>query len=479
VASVIAVNKGAIPALVTIAVEPFDTPGSFFSWSHIVKDLEIGVGQSFETFRVALTVGDKIYISADTADINFNVTAAYEQAGRTNVLYQPNQPGFPSVGDIWIDSDDDDSIKLFNGAAFSTIASAAPVGPTGPAGAAGVAGIAGATGPAGSGVAVLGSYSTFEDLTTANPTGSTGDAYLVGQDLYFWSALNEQWANGGPFLGATGSAGEAGAQGPVSAEPGPTGPTGADSTVEGPLGPTGATGGVGPTGPQGVTGPSDGPTGPTGSAGADGADSDVVGPTGPDGAIGPTGPAGADSTVVGPTGPTGATGDVGPTGPQGVTGPSDGPTGPTGSAGADGADSDVVGPTGPDGAIGPTGPAGADSTVVGPTGATGADGETVVQNFQVTNNGASAYVIDGSDNPTLTLVRGNTYFFTVNASGHPFWIQTTGAGYSSGNVYNTGVTNNGVAVGGLQFTIDAGAPSTLYYQCQNHSAMVGTINIIG
>jgi hypothetical protein len=413
VASVIAVNKGAIPALVTIAVEPFDTPGSFFSWSHIVKDLEIGVGQSFETFRVALTVGDKIYISADTVDINFNVTAAYEQAGRTNVLYQPNQPGFPSVGDIWIDSDDDDSIKLFNGSAFNTIATAAPVGPTGPAGTSGGLGPTGPTGVAGSGVSVLGAYATEEALVLDNQVASTGDAYIVGQDIYFWSDLNQEWTNGGTFLGATGPTGETGAAGPISLEPGPTGA------------------------------------------------------------------AGADSTVAGPTGPTGATGDVGPTGPQGVTGPSDGPTGPTGSAGADGADSDVVGPTGPDGAIGPTGPAGADSTVVGPTGATGADGETVVQNFQVTNNGASAYVIDGSDNPTLTLVRGNTYFFTVNASGHPFWIQTTGAGYSSGNVYNTGVTNNGVAVGGLQFTIDAGAPSTLYYQCQNHSAMVGTINIIG
>jgi hypothetical protein len=415
---VIAVNKGAIPALVTIAVEPFDTPGSFFSWSHIVKDLEIGVGQSFETFRVALTVGDKIYISADTADINFNVTAAYEQAGRTNVLYQPNQPGFPSVGDIWIDSDDDDSIKLFNGAAFSTIATAAPIGPTGPAGAAGVAGVAGTTGPAGSGVSVLGAYATEEALSIDNPTGAIGDAYLVGQDLYFWSDLNQEWTNGGPFLGATGPQGATGSTGAFGPA-GPTGPTGADSTVEGPQGVTGPLGIPGPTGPLGPTGPSGGPTGP-------------------DGAIGPTGPAGADSTV--------------------------------------------IGPTGPDGAIGPTGPAGADSNVTGPAGADGADGadgETVVQNFQVTNNGVSAYVIDGSDNPTLTLVRGNTYFFTVNASGHPFWIQTTGAGYSSGNVYNTGVTNNGDDVGGIQFTIDAGAPSTLYYQCQNHSAMVGTINIIG
>jgi hypothetical protein len=207
--------------------------------------------------------------------------------------------------------------------------------------------------------------------------------------------------------------------------------------------------------------------------------------------------------------PQGPIGDTGLTGPTGPTGPSDGPTGPTGPQGIAGfeysvtrigefeyvpgeiivylgvyyiciATNDAVLPTGA--AIGVywdvysfVGADGAD----GADGAAGAAGLTVIENFQVTNSGASAYTIDGSSNPTLTLVRGNTYFFTVNASGHPFWIQTTGAGYSAGNVYNTGVTNNGAAVGGIQFTIAAGAPSTLYYQCQFHSAMVGTINIIG
>jgi hypothetical protein len=419
VASVIAVNKGAIPALVTIAVEPFDTPGSFFSWSHIVKDLEIGVGQSFETFRVALTVGDKIYISADTADINFNVTAAYEQAGRTNVLYQPNQPGFPSVGDIWIDSDDDDSIKLFNGAAFNTIATAAPIGPTGPAGAAGVAGIAGATGPAGSGVSVLGAYETEEALVTDNLVGNTGDAYIVGQDIYFWSTLNEAWTNGGPFLGSTGPEGPIGligAFGPTGA----TGPTGPVSDVLGPMGATGPIGIEGPTGPTGVTGPSGGPTGATG----------------------------ADSTVVGPTGPAGTDGDDGLDGADGATGAA-GVTGPTGATGA----------------------AGAASTVTGPTGASG--GIT----YTITNSGASAYNINGAANPTLSVIRGHRYILNVNASGHPFWIQTVSGAYSSGNVYSGGVTNGGAAVGTIIWEVPFDAPDNLYYVCQNHSSMAGSITV--
>ena len=97
--------------------------------------------------------------------------------------------------------------------------------------------------------------------------------------------------------------------------------------------------------------------------------------------------------------------------------------------------------------------------------------------YTVTNSGASAYTINGSSNPTLTLYRGFTYTFNVSASGHPFWIktsQTTG----TGNAYSTGVTNNGIDVGTITFVVPSDAPATLYYICQFHSSMVGTINVL-
>ena len=106
--------------------------------------------------------------------------------------------------------------------------------------------------------------------------------------------------------------------------------------------------------------------------------------------------------------------------------------------------------------------------------------ESIQTVFNVTNNGASAYSFTGAANglnPTLTLVRGITYTFNVNATGHPFWIktaQTTG----TSNAYNTGVTNNGDDVGVITFTPAVGSPSTLYYICQVHSIMAGTINIV-
>jgi hypothetical protein len=288
VASVIIANKGAVDLTATVYIEPVESPGNPDTRVYIVSSLLIAVGQSFETFRFAMTVGDKIYVGSSTANASFSATAAYESSGRSNIVYQSTQPGTPQVGDIWVNSSSN-AVSLYTGSGFNTVATVAPTGPTGPLGPTGSQGVSGPTGPAGSGVSVLGSYATLQLLQADNPTGSVGDAYLVGFNLYIWNDLNSVWSNAGPFVG-------------------PTGPTGG-------TGPTGP-GVTGPTGSTGPTGPSGGPTGPTGPAGA-------AGPTGPMGATGPsvTGPAGAASTVPGPTGPTGAVGATGATGATGSAGP--------------------------------------------------------------------------------------------------------------------------------------------------------------
>jgi hypothetical protein len=100
------------------------------------------------------------------------------------------------------------------------------------------------------------------------------------------------------------------------------------------------------------------------------------------------------------------------------------------------------------------------------------------ETFTVTNSGTGAYVVAGVNNPTFNLVRGKSYTFVINAAGHPFWIQTVSGGYSSGNVYSTGTTNLGTDSGTITWTIPLDAPSTLYYACEYHSSMQGTINIV-
>lgn len=271
VASVIVVNKGAIDATVTIYVDPIDSGNAIDARSYIVSNLTVGVGQAFETFRFALNVGDQIYVSASTLDVSFSANALYEVSGRSNITYTAMQPSAPQVGDIWVDSGDD-SVNIWIGSAWNPIAVATIAGPTGPQGDQGFVGSIGPTGPAGSGVSVLGSFATIEELQAAHSTGNIADSYVVGTDLYIWDDENLLWYNAGPFVGPTG------ATGPI----GVTGPTG----PQGDLGPTGPSGGpTGPTGPEGPTGPSGGPTGPTGPTGPE-----VTGPTGPTGATGPQGP---------------------------------------------------------------------------------------------------------------------------------------------------------------------------------------------
>lgn len=106
--------------------------------------------------------------------------------------------------------------------------------------------------------------------------------------------------------------------------------------------------------------------------------------------------------------------------------------------------------------------------------------------FKIINNGTTSYrfidIGNTGDNLTLNLVRGYRYEFRIDASGYPFWIQTTNpnpSGYDSGNTLgqSDGVYNNGEDVGTIQFLVPHNAPNTLYYVSQTIAGMRGTINI--
>jgi hypothetical protein len=104
-------------------------------------------------------------------------------------------------------------------------------------------------------------------------------------------------------------------------------------------------------------------------------------------------------------------------------------------------------------------------------------GAASAQTFTVTNSGVSHYVINGNNDPTLKLVRGNTYTFNLNAPFHPFYIKTVSS-TGTGNAYNDGVTGNGTDTGTLTFTVPMNAPNTLFYNCSIHAAMAGTIQVV-
>ena len=103
--------------------------------------------------------------------------------------------------------------------------------------------------------------------------------------------------------------------------------------------------------------------------------------------------------------------------------------------------------------------------------------EIVTATLNITNNGASDYVISNKNDPTLTLERGKTYEFNIDASGHPFWIKTISSA-GTGNSYSDGITNNGTSNGIIVFKVPDDAPDQLYYNCQIHTSMNGIIKIV-
>ena len=70
-----------------------------------------------------------------------------------------------------------------------------------------VRGANGAPGADGRGLAILDNYDTMAELIAAHPTGSAGDAYLVGTDLVVWDTQTNAWKDVGRIQGPSGADG--------------------------------------------------------------------------------------------------------------------------------------------------------------------------------------------------------------------------------------------------------------------------------
>ena len=297
-----------------------------------------------------------------------------------------------------------------------------------------------------------------------------GRLYYVAGDSSFQTCSDNTWITvdlTGP-QGATGAQGPAGEPGATGAQ-GPAGEPGATG-AQGPAGEHGATGAQGPAGEHGATGAQ----GPQGEPGTDGTSFNIIGTVDDTSDLGEIyiGDAG-DGFLVNSTthihvwsgsewidlgdisGPTGA---IGPAGPQGEPG-ADGAPGQDGADGADGA----PGQDGADGADGAPGQDGAD----------GAPGTMpVVMEMTITVSGMKYYV-NGIQQADIVLYRGFTYNFDLSSSTlaiHPFTLGTL----AEGSQYTSGTsTTNQI----LSFTVPLDAPDDLFYYCQNHSNMGGSIEV--
>ena len=99
--------------------------------------------------------------------------------------------------------------------------------------------------------------------------------------------------------------------------------------------------------------------------------------------------------------------------------------------------------------------------------------------IDMTNQGMTAWLINGANpNGTLTLTRGQTYLFVVNATGHPFFITSVPGNSPVMPLVDSGLSGNGTASGTVTFTPSASTPASFSYQCSAHAPMTGTINVV-
>jgi hypothetical protein len=106
----------------------------------------------------------------------------------------------------------------------------------------------------------------------------------------------------------------------------------------------------------------------------------------------------------------------------------------------------------------------------------------------VTNSGASAYRFDQygtTNNPTIFVITGMTVAFDLNATGHPFLIQTpSGVNFNTGLVHvtpagvvSTGADAQGKDSGTLYWKVPTDISGGYRYQCSLHGPMVGSITV--
>jgi hypothetical protein len=95
-ASVIATNKSSSPATIRVWVVPADQDPTTGNLIHISYNLNLPGADSIETFRFPVLFGDKVYISASTANISFTLSGI-DDTTITGVDLQSLQTSISSI----------------------------------------------------------------------------------------------------------------------------------------------------------------------------------------------------------------------------------------------------------------------------------------------------------------------------------------------------------------------------------------------
>lgn len=155
------------------------------AWESFVENLSATAVSGSEP-GVTLTWTD------DSVNFEFTLVPGRDGANGTDGRDGTDGVGISSIS---FNSDYTMTITLTNGSVYTSESLRGPIGETG------ATGPQGEKGEPGEGLNILDVYPTLQDLQTAHPTGSPGEAYQVGTapsfTLYIWSVSQSRWVPAG------------------------------------------------------------------------------------------------------------------------------------------------------------------------------------------------------------------------------------------------------------------------------------------
>jgi hypothetical protein len=131
------IERTALTSLVAVNTSGFTTISAWIvpagedenpeNWIYYMDDIGLTNRNSFETFKIAVNVGDQIYVKSSTGEVTFFINGIYDIAGRANVTTGAAEPESPQIGDVWInEAADPRQIYYWDGSIWM------PLGTTGP-----------------------------------------------------------------------------------------------------------------------------------------------------------------------------------------------------------------------------------------------------------------------------------------------------------------------------------------------------------
>jgi hypothetical protein len=170
--SIVAVNTSGFTRI-SAWIVPAGQNSNPENWIHYINNIDLTNRNTFETFKIAVNVGDQIYVSSESGEVTFFINGIYDIAGRANVTVGEQEPESPQIGDVWIDDSlDPITVVFWDGSEWIATGIAGPEGPAGPAGPTGATG----------GIGPAGANGTFIQASTLAPTsgqGNNGDLWIV------------------------------------------------------------------------------------------------------------------------------------------------------------------------------------------------------------------------------------------------------------------------------------------------------------